>query len=111
MQRLASAFSLMLLFAAPVAQGMDFRPVFDGSLQQFHLLPDDRILITGRFNRVNGRHCPDLCRLNPDGSTDSGFGPVILSPNAVSSNDFGPPSMAVQPDGNIDAIFADAFGP
>lgn len=99
MQRLSPVFILLFLSAASAAQALDFRPVFDGTVQQFQLLPDDRILVSGSFNRVNGRHCPNLCRLNPDGSVDSDFGPVLLRRKFVSPNFFGPPLMAAQADG------------
>lgn len=108
-QRLAPAFALLLLLATPAVQAVDFRPVFDGTLQQFLLLPDDRLLISGTFNRVNGRHCPNMCRLNPDGSVDSGFGPVFLRPSLVSQSSLSPPLMAAQADGNI-LLFGGSLG-
>ena len=35
--------------------------------------PDDKIIIGGMFNSVNGTNCSGLARLNPDGSLDPGF--------------------------------------
>jgi len=74
----------------------------DGSLQEFLMLPDDRILISGSFKRVNGRHCPHLCRLHADGSIDPTFGPLFLRPNnSFPLFSFAPPSMSIQADGKI----------
>jgi uncharacterized delta-60 repeat protein len=53
---------------------------------------DNKILISGSFTTVNGINQPYLARLNPDGSFDSGFSPV------VNERVFG---VAVQNDGKI----------
>jgi uncharacterized delta-60 repeat protein len=53
-----------------------------------------QILVSGGFTTFNGVYSPSLARLNPDGSLDSSFGPVV-SPYG------GGQALAIQPDGKI----------
>jgi uncharacterized delta-60 repeat protein len=85
----------------------NFSPVFVQSCSGFSHLEilglasqaDGKILVWGRFNRVNGAPRMNLARLNPDGTldatfaADAGIGPCSDS-TYVSS-------LAVQPDGKI----------
>jgi uncharacterized delta-60 repeat protein len=54
--------------------------------------PDGKILVGGSFDSVDGQSCSNLCRLNPDGTLDTGFSP---SPNGEVF------SLALQADGEI----------
>jgi uncharacterized delta-60 repeat protein len=61
--------------------------------------PDGKLLVAGQFSEVNGTVLRNIARLNPDGSVDLGFQPVIeldeVSPFSSVSY------VAVQPDGKI----------
>jgi uncharacterized delta-60 repeat protein len=41
-------------------------------------MPDGRIVVSGRFNLVEGVARPFVARLNPDGSLDTSFGPIPI---------------------------------
>jgi uncharacterized delta-60 repeat protein len=62
---------------------------FVGSLL---LQPDGQIVVGGQFTQMGGQAHTNLARLNPDGSADSGFSPLL---------DASVTAMALQPDGKL----------
>ena len=52
----------------------------NGNIHTAIVLPDGKILIGGAFTGINFDNKPYLARLNPDGSLDSGFAPVLNAP-------------------------------
>ena len=46
-----------------------------GTITQFLLQPDGKVVIGGTFSTLNGLARPKLARLNPDGSLDASFAP------------------------------------
>jgi uncharacterized delta-60 repeat protein len=65
------------------------------SMRQILPTVEGKILVQGRFNRVNGEVRPWFVRLNSDGTTDNTF----QTPNYTSFNSIG--AAALQPDGKI----------
>jgi uncharacterized delta-60 repeat protein len=56
---------------------------------------DDKVLLGGFFNQVNGVNRPMIARLNANGDVDNGFAPNVLFPSVISA-------IAVQPgDGKV----------
>lgn len=75
----------------------EFRPEFDGALQNAIGLEDGRIVAVGRFENVNGVPRKFVARLLPDGSNDPTFQPNP-GPDRFSGRVTG---LAVQPDGKM----------
>lgn len=69
-----------------------------GSSYAAALQPDGKILIQGRFDRVNGVAQKDLVRLNPDGSLDPAF-KVQAGPTVPWNGNS--PAIVLQPDGKV----------
>lgn len=65
-----------------------------GDVRASVLQPDGRIIVGGAFYAVNGVHCGQIARLDPDGSVDPSF-------NTGTGFDEYITSMALQPDGKI----------
>ena len=83
---------------SPVPGTLDasFAPGFwqASSLSAITVQPDGKLLVAGRFVRVNGLLRKGIARLNSDGSLDTGFESDIGSTGRVES-------MAVQNDGKV----------
>jgi uncharacterized delta-60 repeat protein len=80
--------------------GISFRPVWEASdgydywdIYALALQPDGKVLVGGKFERVNGIPRRNLARLNSDGSVDPGF-----MPGNAPGQAFG---LALQPDGKV----------
>ena len=69
--------------------------VFVG-VQDVLVLPDDKILVAGKFSRYNGTVCDNLIKLNADGSIDGTF-TIDPTPNDT----FGILDLELQSDGKI----------
>jgi uncharacterized delta-60 repeat protein len=65
----------------------------NGTVQAVAIQPDGKALIGGNFTAINSQPCHSVCRLNADGSVDSGF----IDPQA----DAGVNAIVLQPDGKI----------
>lgn len=65
-----------------------------GYVDESVVQPDGKIIIAGSFQRANGTRVSDIARLNPDGTTDTGFN-VGSGPNVPVR------ALALQPDGKI----------
>ncbi|MDQ3373402.1 MAG: FG-GAP-like repeat-containing protein, partial [Acidobacteriota bacterium] len=63
------------------------------------LQPDGKILIGGVFGSVNGQPRTHIARLNPDGSLDMGFNPVLANPTPFQNIPVR--RVLVQPNGKI----------
>jgi uncharacterized delta-60 repeat protein len=70
------------------------------TVQAVVVAPDGGILITGSFDQFDGVNVSDVVRLLPDGTRDTGFGPVFAT-NSSGGFALGPGRPAVQPDGKI----------
>lgn len=90
------------------------------------LQPDGKILVGGVFNGINGQLCPNIARLNSDGSVDTNFsaqadssiscialqpdGKVLVAGSFLTVNQ--QPRMGIarlQPDGTLDSNFTPAI--
>lgn len=71
-------------------------PVPDQTATDAFVLPDFRILVIGKFQRLNSFNSPSAARLNPDGSFDPTFFSTVVSQQMEQPN-----RIAVQPDGQI----------
>ena len=60
----------------------------------FSIQADNKIVIGGVFNEVNGTARNNIARLNADGGLDTGFNPGTGADNTVTT-------LSVQPDGKI----------
>src|SRR5690606_32762285 len=47
------------------------------SIEDFLILPDGKIMISGKFDAYNGTTRRDIARLHPDGSLDTSFNPTF----------------------------------
>ena len=56
--------------------------VSGGSVQEMHLLPDGKIMVSGSFTFVNGFTLIGLFRVNTNGSIDTAFNPGGSGPNS-----------------------------
>ncbi len=54
-----------------------FNPDVNGHVIALAIQPDNKILVGGDFNQVNGQVHAGIARLNPYGDLDSGFEPQI----------------------------------
>lgn len=66
----------------------------NGSINSFHLLADDKLLIAGNFTTYDGQNVGRIVRLNTDGSLDAGFNPGSGPDQAIGD-------IIIQPDGKI----------
>jgi uncharacterized delta-60 repeat protein len=82
-------------FDAGVSAGANAAAVWGLALQT-----DGKILVGGSFTNLGGQPCHHLGRLNPDGSVDLGFSPIVhhANPGAISTTVCG---LALQADGKI----------
>ncbi|HEX8250306.1 MAG TPA: FG-GAP-like repeat-containing protein [Pyrinomonadaceae bacterium] len=90
--RLNTDGSLDTSFNLGTLQGL-----FQGSINDLDIRPDDKILIAGAFSyttQSGGVTRDNLARLNPNGSTDTTFTPSGFNPQIIDD-------IAVQPDGKI----------
>lgn len=71
-----------------------FNPLLNGFVMSVKVQADQKILIGGTFNTVNGFTQNRLARLNADGTLDTGFNIGTAADNTVWD-------MAIQPDGKI----------
>jgi uncharacterized delta-60 repeat protein len=62
------------------------------------ILPDQRILIGGRFAEVNNQLRPALARINSDGSLDTDFNPVVILEGSTLAYAH---ALTIAQDGNI----------
>jgi uncharacterized delta-60 repeat protein len=70
----------------------------DGPVLALAVQSDGKVVLGGEFTSVNGRSRKNVARLNPDGSGDAGFTPVIgVSGEALSSVR----TIALQGDGKV----------
>ena len=65
-------------------------------VQDVLVLPDDKILVAGKFSQYNGTVCDNLIRLNADGTIDGTF-TIDTTPNDT----FGILDIEIQSDGKI----------
>ena len=99
--------------------------VTGGEVRLVALQPDGKVVIAGGFNAVNGLARPGLARLNPNGTHDTGFNPVVVG--TVTSLSLEPDGrillggaitagdrrcvVRLYPDGSLDATFGPGSGP
>jgi uncharacterized delta-60 repeat protein len=91
---------LQRLFPSGAFDPSFFAPAVDGTVNYIAVQKDGRILLSGNFQRVNGRSRPTFARLLSDGSLDESFAPQFA---------FRTGSLVVQPDGKI--LAAGSFRP
>ena len=85
-----------LTFNANVESLVDSPPYFT-VVKRVVRTPDNKILVGGRFYRVNGANKGQIVRLNSDGSTDNSFN--LPADTVISSFQFYP--LVVQADGKV----------
>ena len=83
---------------------------------------DNKILLGGGFQKLNGESRDGLGRLNPDGSLDTAFQPAIGHDNAVYKmivqadgkilciGDFGNALLRIETNGTVDSLFRVNYG-
>jgi uncharacterized delta-60 repeat protein len=77
---------------------------FISGVQDILVLPDDKILVAGKFSQYNGTICDNLIKLNADGSIDGTF---TIDPTP--SDIFGILDLEIQSDGKILVGSIDSF--
>jgi uncharacterized delta-60 repeat protein len=82
------------LCAQPGSSDTNFRPVVAGRVYAALVQLDERIVIGGEFQEVNGKPHPGMARLNSDGSLDQSF-------SAGSGSDLTVYTLALQKDGKL----------
>ena len=87
------------------------------TVRQAQVLADGRILIGGRFNRINGISRSSPARLNADGSLDETFNATVASSLFVVQStgkivvvSFGNQLVRLNPDGSVDHTFTSPIG-
>lgn len=85
---------MFVLSSPTLAQSVadSFNPGSDGTILTSAIQPDGKILVGGGFGNLGGQLQENIGRLNPDGTLDMTFRPVV--PSSVFA-------LAVQPDGKI----------
>ncbi|MCA1763107.1 MAG: T9SS type A sorting domain-containing protein [Flavobacteriales bacterium] len=82
----------------------DFNSAVDalnGSVRDIQVLNDGKILIIGSFTQYGGTTVGRICRLNSDGSLDTGFNGAITQLNVNNVLTTRLERMTLQPDGKI----------
>lgn len=82
------------------SQDTAFNALFDLPVRSVAIQPDDKILVGGDFQNVNGAPVPFLTRLLPTGSTDS-----------MMSNYLGSVGLDTSPEGFIGSVYSIVFQP
>lgn len=86
----------------PSDEGFNYGDGADATINSAERLPDGRLLVCGSFVHFNGRPCPGLSLLHPDGHVDDTFtGPATSSY---------PRSIRAGADGGIWASWGNAWG-
>lgn len=87
------------------------------TVRQAQVLADGRILIGGRFNKINGISRSSLARLNADGSLDETFNAAVASSVFVVQStgkivvvSFGNQLVRLNSDGSVDPTFTSSSG-
>ena len=74
---------------------LNFNRTIAGSVVSFAVQPDDKVLIGGAFNSINGVPRTNLARLNVDGSLDASFQSGLAGANGIVR------SIVIQGDGKL----------
>lgn len=83
---LLAFFALVLTGRAATSGGdvdLNFNPAIAGSVVSFAVQSDDKLLVVGVFNSINGVPRTNIARLNVDGSLDASFQNGLAGANGI----------------------------
>ena len=101
------AFSIFVLLAVISGFGQRlvvdpaFAPNINGAIDHLKVLPDQKILIAGRFTTVDGQSRLKIARLNANGSLDTMFDANWIYASTSNLSSVGVNALTVLPDGKI----------